>query len=507
MTTPENSKYYQSQADQAERLDRIKPDFVGLDQIKPAFGWLELVEVGNYQEALACIEEHLRMAPEDAQALNDAGAILHCLGRSDEAINYLLQARKLSAGADAEIVWNLVEAYIADGRPSEATQLFDEMERMGILNADVLNRTANIFLNQDDKANAIETLLRSLQVAEQEILRPMIDVIRSKRPKIAFFCGSSGEDESLIQIYDFTQQRFPAQLLEGRSIDEMYNLMKWSDICWFDGCTDAVVEASKQPKVCKNIVRLHGFDSHNDSVSHIQWENIDVLITVGSSSVQDALVKQVPDIKDRTWPVAIPNAVDLNKFRFIDRGRGKNLACVGNLNIRNNPVLLLQCMQKLHYIDPEYRLFFAGTFQNPALEQYARHMIEALGLTDVAFFDGRQHDVNSWLQDKHHIVSGSIGESLDMGLLEGMACGLKPVIHNFPGASQIFPTEFLFNIAEEFCEQILCDRYEPEKYHRFVEQNYPLKNQLNKINSILTQLEAENTARASRPLTGLMSWE
>ncbi|GAI94717.1 unnamed protein product, partial [marine sediment metagenome] len=82
-------------------------------------------------------------------------------------------------------------------------------------------------------------------------------------------------------------------------------------------------------------------------------------------------------------------------------------------------------------------------------------------------------------------------ESQGIGLLEGMACGLKPVIHNFPGANQIFPSEFLFNISEEFCEQICSVSYEPERYREFVKENYSLKNQLNEISDIFTQLEAE----------------
>ena len=476
---------------------------------------LELAEAGRYQEALACIEGHLRTAPDDVQALNDAGAILHCLGRSDEAIKHLVQARNLSTGVDAEIVWNLVEAYLADGRANEATQLFDDMERMGILNVDVLNRTANVFLNQDKLADAIETLLRSLQLApEQEILRPMIEVIRSKRAKIAFFCGGwqphplgMGMGPSLADIYEFTERRFPVQLFEGQSPNQMHELMKWSDICWFEGCADMVVEASKQPKVCKNIVRLRGFEqvpafAGIDWVSQVRWENIDILIIDGNPFVKDALLQEVPDIENRTWLITVPNGVNLDKFKFIDRGRGKNLACIGNLDMRKNPMFLLQCMQKLHYIDPGYKLFFAGTFQSPMLQQYVRHMVQALKLTEVVFFGGWQEDINSWLQDKHYIVSGSLAESQGMGLLEGMACGLKPVIHNFPGASQIFPSEFLFNISEEFCGQILSDTYQPQRYRRFVEENYPLKRQLSKVNDILTQLEAGRVCSAHQQRNG-----
>jgi hypothetical protein len=95
-----------------------------------------------------------------------------------------------------------------------------------------------------------------------------------------------------------------------------------------------------------------------------------------------------------------------------------------------------------------------------------------------------------------------------MGLLEAMACGLKPVIHNFPGANQIFPSEFLFNIAEEFCEQICSVSYEPQKYRRFVEDNFSLKNQLTAINNIFTELETElNSQQTGIPLNNsIQDW-
>jgi glycosyltransferase involved in cell wall biosynthesis len=452
---------------------------------------LELAEFGRHEEALTYIQEHLRTNPDDAQAFNDAGAILHCLGRSQEAVDHFVKARAL-AGNSPEIIWNLVEAYLAVGKPQQAMQLLDQMEQMGILSADVLNRTATILLNQNDKANAIEMLLRSLQVSpEQKVLSPMMDVIKTKRPKIAFFCGLKGDANFLTDICEFTKNRFQVQFFEGQTVDQMYQLMKWSDISWFEWCTDMAVEASKLTKTCKTIVRLHRFEAYNDWPAKVQWQNIDLLVTVGNSFVKDALLQQVPDIKNRTHLVTIHNGVNLDKFKFVDRPRGKNIACIGYLNARKNPVLLLQCMQKLHYLDPQFRLFFAGGFQDYTLEQYVRYMVRTLNLKDVIFFDNWQDDVNTWLHDKHYIVSASVGESQGMGLLEGMACGLKPVIHNFPGAVEIFPSEFLFNISEEFCSQILTGPYEPQKYRRFVEERYPLKEQLSRINGIFTRFEAD----------------
>jgi hypothetical protein len=458
---------------------------------------LKLAEAGRYQEALICMKEHLCTAPNDAESLNDTGAILHCLSRSNEAIDHFIRAQKLKNDS-AEIVWNLAEAYIATGRANEAAQLFDKMQQLGVLNADILNRTANIFLNQNNKAGAIEMLLRSLQICpNQEILQPMIQVIRSKRPKVAFFCGLTGDTKFLTDIYEFIERRFNVRFFEGQDANQMYELMKWSDISWFEWCTNMAVQASRLPNVCKNIIRLHRFEAYGEWPGHVQWENIDSLITVGNSFVEEALLQKVPNIRNRTQLITIPNGVNLDKFEFTDGARGKNIASVGYLNMRKNPMFLLQCMQKLHYIDPEYKLFFAGNFQDSMLEQYIRHIVRALKLTDVVFFDGWQEDMNTWLKDKHYIVSASIGESQGMGLLEAMACGLKPVIHNFPGADQIFPSEFLFNISEEFCEQILSGTYEPQRYRGFVETNYSLKDQLSKVNEIFTRLEAEIDAKQS----------
>ncbi len=451
---------------------------------------LEAVQAGQYEQALSFMLEHIKTAGEDAQILNDIGAILHCLGRSEEAIPYFLRAQKLN-GESAEILWNLSEIYLETGRPREAANLFDEMKKMKILNVDILNRTANVFLNQNNKAGAIEMLLQSLYICpEQEILMPMLKVIKSKRPKIAIFCGGDGMN-FLNEICEFLKERFEVRVFEGNNEEQLYELMKWSDISWFEWCTNLAVIGSKKPKVCENIIRLHRYEAYEQWPLEVNWSNIDVLINVGNSYVKNAILQRIPDIEDKTCFVTIPSGVNLDRFSFVDKPRGKNIAFLSNLRLVKNPAMILQCMQKLHYIDPEYKLFFAGQFQDRSLEQYLRYMVDALGLQDVVFFDNWQRDVHVWLKDKHYVACTSIIESQGMGLLEAMACGLKPVIHNFPGASEIFKQEYLFNISEEFCQHILSDSYEPVQYRRFVEEKYPLKKQLADINNIFIQLEAK----------------
>jgi hypothetical protein len=72
-----------------------------------------------------------------------------------------------------------------------------------------------------------------------------------------------------------------------------------------------------------------------------------------------------------------------------------------------------------------------------------------------------------------------------------MACGLKPIVHNFPGADKLLPPQYLFNIAEQFCEQVLSNDYQPSQYRRLVEERYPVEQQLKRVEVILAQLETE----------------
>ncbi|MFA7485694.1 MAG: tetratricopeptide repeat protein, partial [Phycisphaerae bacterium] len=293
---------------------------------------LELAESGNYEQAWSYLQNYLQKEPQDVQALNDAGAILHCLGRSDSAINYLVRANELKNDCQ-QVVWNLMEAYLAAGKPECAEQLFAQAEQMKILNPDVVNRTAQQYLDKGDKGGFIEVLLNSLRLwPEQEILENMITVVKSKRPKIAFICGGDGK-MFLNPILDYIGKRFEVRVFEGQTEQELYELMKWSDISWFEWCTNLAVLGSRFDKVCKMIIRLHRYEAYQDWPMQVNWQNIDYLITVGNSYVKQALFAQVPQIQEMTSVVTIANGVELEKIRFIERSRGKNLAFVGYINL------------------------------------------------------------------------------------------------------------------------------------------------------------------------------
>ena len=452
---------------------------------------LELAEAGRHMEAFNCVREHLHNAPNDVEALNDAGAILHCLGRHRDAIGYLVKARNLQTDS-SEVVWNLVEVYLASGLPTEAASLFDAMQQMDILNVDVLNRTATLLLDQGKKGQAIETLLRSYHLwPEQDVLKSIVDIIRSRRPKVGRFRTRCGQGDPLADAWAFVQERFQTESFDDPGAGEIVGQMSPYDIVWLDGGGPQVVAACEGSFRGKTLLSLRRSDIHGDWVRQARWENVDILVEIGSPAVEEALAEHVPDIRNRTRLVVVPHAVSLDRYVLRQRPPGKNLACMGRFQMEANPGFLVQCMQKLHYMDSGYRLYFAGTFESPLLEQYVQHMVRTLHLSDVVSFEPYPDDVNAWLSDKHFVVSSGMGEGQVEAVLAGMATGLKPVVHNFSAAAKLLPCECLFNISEEFCQRVLGADYEPTRYRRFVEERYPMQEQIRQVNSILTQLETE----------------
>ena len=456
----------------------------------------QLADEGRHAEALAVLRQILSRRPDDGETLNDAGALLYAIGHFDEAARHLQRAADCMPDDPGQPLWNLAEVYLAAGRPAETLNLFNGLAQAGLLTADLANRTATALLNGGNLADGIEALIESFRASpQQKLLLPMYEHVRSLRPKVAFFCENK-DTKFMNDIYAFSSARFETRFTQSTDPAEIAAMLQWCDIAWLEWCTPQAIVVSRLPKMCRTIVRLHRYEAFQAWPEQVQWENIDVLVTVGNDVVVQRLLQRIPDLRLRTRIVPIPNGVDVNRFSFRDRPRGKNLAFLARIHVKKNPMMLLQGLARLRGIDPGYRLFFAGDYQDDgALEQYIRYAAGELGLTDALVFDGWQKDVAAWLEDKHYLVSASIVEGHPVSILEAMARGLKPVMHVYPGCRDCFPPEYLWRTLEEFCERILVDPYRPAEYRDFVAKRFPLSLQLKRINNLFLEFERNPAAK------------
>jgi glycosyltransferase involved in cell wall biosynthesis len=449
----------------------------------------KLVAEGRTGDTLALIQQSLNEKPGSGLVWSDAGILLFMLNRFAEALTHF--ERAIQCPDCPKEVWsNLARTYLALDWPESAMQLIEPLAAEGLLDESLIEAITSQWNLRKDWASAMETVCRGEKyLPESERLVRLQEQIRGRRAKIAFFCGGDGAT-FLNDILDFARRRYQVRVFDGSDTRQMAELMQWSDISWFEWCTNLAQLGSRLPKVCRNIIRLHRYEAYTPFVSQIQWDHIDLLITVGNSFVLDALEKQVPGIRQKVSIATIPNGVDCGRIRYTPRTSGKNIAWVASLRMVKNPMLLLQCMARLHSYDPEYRLFIAGDRNDLLLDQYMTYQIDQLGLRDVVIFDGWQKDIPNWLSDKHYLLVTSVIESQGMGCLEAMAAGIRPVIHNFPGSRETFGDNFLFNTPEEFCDHILDGEYQSEQYRDFVERRYAMTNQLRKINEIFASMES-----------------
>lgn len=455
---------------------------------------LALAESGQYTEALEGIKFYLSNDADNWLVWNDAGAILYCAGMLDKSIAFFEKARGMVSGTEAaETYHNLCEAYLDAGCPAQAADLFDTMESLEILHCDTINRTANVFIEIGFLGNAIEMLMRSLKmIPEQEILHPMIEVLRSKRIRIAFICDEvTGELQS---VFDHISQYFTTELHVSKSSEEIGKLMEWSDVSWFEGFTESAAKAASLEKVCEVIIRASAKDVYDGSGNQINWGNVNVLVLAGGQSTKDAMLEKVHGIENQTEILSLCHGVDITEIKkesLTFKNRTKRIVCLDDIDARSNPGFILQCLQKLNYLDSDYRLHFAGEFTDKRTEQYVRHAVERLNLSSVVFFDGSQNNLVGYLRDKSYVVSTSIDGSGIDGVLSGMAHGLRPVVHAFPGAKDILEAEFVFDISEHFCDQVRNGVYEPARYHGYVAGNYSRTIEVGLVNQILCAFERQ----------------
>jgi tetratricopeptide (TPR) repeat protein len=407
---------------------------------------LALAEAGQYAQALEQMLGYLKASPADGKALNDAGTLLFCMQRGSEAIGYFEKALALCDGEEQmQVQWNLCEVYLQEQMPEKAVEMFGAFRRQGMMNADLLNRTADGFLRKNDLGGAVEALLLSLSLyPEQEVLTPMLEIIRSRRGHVLLAAESS---TAMVQMLKGAlERRVVVDAVIGQT-EAMSEKIQQAATVIFVGAGRMLVQGLSLHRSCKTIVVLSESDLYHPSVTQAHWTAADTILACASADA-------IQDFREQTGVgsvVQVRPAAEPQPGMTQEKKAGKRIAAVGPWSLRLNPMFLIQCFQKLHYLDADTRLHLAGEFEDAGLERYVRSAVEAMDLDTVIFFDGPVKNLSRWLRDKHFVVSTAIDGSAMASVWMGMACGLKPVVHRFADAESWIDKRFVFTLAEEFC--------------------------------------------------------
>jgi glycosyltransferase involved in cell wall biosynthesis len=420
------------------------------------------------------------------------------------------------------------ETLFADGRIDDAENCFLSVVEKDANNKEAHNNLGVVAIQKKDLNGAIDYFTRSLKIdpfykvavinytdllktlnqlhiavpllekfveqdpQDEEITR-LLKNIRSSfkgRAKVSVLC-LPGLESFLKDIVAFLKTKYevrPCYSTEGKDIE---SAIRWADAIWLEWANELTIKLTDHPTLleCKHVIcRLHSYEALAGFATRINWKNISDLIFV-AEHIKKIVLQQVPNLPDMVRNIHIvPNGIDMNKFYFKDRSRGRNLAYIGHMNFKKGPMLLLHAFEELVQKASQYRLFVAGDFQDIRYQLYFDQMIKEMGLEDNIRFDGWVKDISSWLEDKQYIVCSSVLEGHPVGIMEAMARGLKPLIHNFVGAKGIYPEEYIWNTIPEFINMVTEDNYDSLEYRKFIETNYNLEIQLERIDKIISEI-------------------
>ena len=308
------------------------------------------------------------------------------------------------------------------------------------------------------------------------------------KKKVTFF--TLGGDMFLRDIIINLRKDYDIKFFSRGSDMEFKQLLHDSDIAWFEFCDRLAIEATKSPKLCKYVTRLHSYEMFTPMPGEVDWTKIDKLIYV-SGIVHDYCTKKFNIPTDIA--TVINNGVNVNKYQIPENKKfNKKIAFIGFMNYKKGPQMLLEAFRKIYEHDPEYTFHVAGEHQDERIHLYFQQM--AINLPFKIHWEGWQGDISKFLKDKDFIISTSLFESFQYALAEGMLQGCIPLVHNWIGADAIYPTAHIFNTVDECVEMVKSfeamenkkEAYQEAREH--IVNNFSFDRQIEQIRALLEEL-------------------
>lgn len=266
-----------------------------------------------------------------------------------------------------------------------------------------------------------------------------------RKEKIAVICAK-GLDSFIDSIIDGLAEDYWVRRIIITNQKEITDAIDWADIVWFEWCNEVAIIGTRYQGARKKkvIIRLHSYEALSALPTQVTWQNVDRLIFV-APHIREILKETIPDIGEKAKTEIVYNGLDIDKIPFKEREPGDNIAWVGYINYKKNPPMALQIMNKLVKINSRYKLHIAGVSQDMRYDVYLKHMAKEMGLSKNIIFHGWLQDMEPFWEDKNYLLHTSIHEGHSLAIMEAMARGIKPVIHNFRGAAQLYPRCCLFD--------------------------------------------------------------
>lgn len=260
-------------------------------------------------------------------------------------------------------------------------------------------------------------------------------------------------------LLKFTQDMVTWWQAHGHEVrvDRYYDpgMVEWADVLWFDTCDNNIKSATNPSEaILSDDANFKPWDLHEHDLTgkKVIVRPIDIEVWYGHQDgslwdvVTDAIfvaphIQALCNLPENVKQYLIPCSVDLDRYQFREHEPGFNIAVVAEKWTSKGSNSILQIALKLSKIDERYKIHWLGRWSDYEWEKaYFNDFIEhhKLNFEFTEWIEG-DNAVDEFLEDKDYILSASHKEAFGYNIAEGMAKGLKPVIHRFYGADDLWP--------------------------------------------------------------------
>lgn len=261
---------------------------------------------------------------------------------------------------------------------------------------------------------------------------------------------------------------------------EMKKLLTQNDVVFFEWAGELLVKASRFPKTCGIVTRLHRYEMYQWS-DHVNWENIDKVILV-SEAKRDDFIKRFPSQRGKA--IVVNGAISLEKFSFQPKPYQGNIGILCRLKPRKRVYELILDYFELTRKNSNFHLHIGGD-SHPAYGDYflaMQDLVKELALENHVTFHGQVTNAQDWYHNIDIFVSNSYSEGLQVALIEAMASGCYCLSHHWAGVNEQLPYENIFYSGYELQNKILAFAKSPEK--KKLELRYQMRDIVEKRNDV-----------------------
>ena len=283
---------------------------------------------------------------------------------------------------------------------------------------------------------------------------------------------------------------------------------EWADIVWFDTCDNNIASATNPAQALladdanyqpwdlhemdlsnkKIIVRPIDIEVWQGHHSAARWDVVDNIIFIAKHIRKMADTDAFPNISQKTKIHTIPCGVDLNRYKFAQRKPGFDIAIISEKWNSKGTHLLLQVILKLTQIDPRYKFHWLGqrsdsNWEYAYFDDFVEHHKLPIEFTNI-LLEGQT--VDEFLEGKNYLLHGSVKEAFSYATAEAMAKGIKPIVHRFFGADDLW--ENTWDTIDQAIEMITNDDYDSASYRQYlIDRGYTLETMMQAFDKIIKE--------------------